>query len=68
MDQLLFEVAVAAIIDTAKKAYYEGYNQCEYDYQSRWNPKDVNRAWEMSDCKEAIDKMINSLVEKNDGL
>lgn len=66
--QQLFELAIQAILEVAKKSYYEGYNQCSDDYQSRWNPKDVNMAWEMSDCKEAIDKMIDALSEKNDGL
>ena len=68
MDQQLFEVSVKAIIAIAVEAYYEGYNQCDSDYQSPWNPKDVNAAWEMSDCKAACDKMIANLSEKNNGL
>lgn len=65
--QQLFELAVQAILEVAKKSYYEGYNQCSNDYQSMWNPKDVDASWEMSDAKEACDKMIANLSEKNDG-
>ena len=68
MKQAMFEKSIEAIIATAMEAYYEGYNQCNSDYQSPWNPKDVNAAWEMSDCKAACDKMIANLSGKNNGL
>lgn len=65
MDQQLFNIACKAIIDTAKQAYIEGYNQCLISAAySPEEPSQIEEDWQNSSVKAACDRMIQNLRSK----
>lgn len=62
MDQQLFNIACKAIIDTAKQAYIEGYNQCLISAAySPEEPSQIEDDWQNSSVKATCDRMIQNL-------
>ncbi|QXV84523.1 hypothetical protein bas24_0063 [Escherichia phage SeppeHuegi] len=65
MDQQLFNIALQAIVDTAKQAYIEGYNQCLISAAySPEEPSQIEEDWQNSSVKAACDRMIQNLRGK----
>lgn len=65
MNQQLFNIALQAIVDTAKQAYIEGYNQCLIN--DAYHPEEPSRLeedWQNSSVKAACDRMIQNLRSK----
>lgn len=61
MDQKLFEVATAAIIDTAREAFIEGYKKACAESWAEATEKEIYKEWLESETYAALVKLIKNL-------
>lgn len=61
MDQQLFEAAVAAIVDTAREGFFEGYRNAEH-WSVEVSPEELADAWHNSETYAAVLKMVSTLT------
>ncbi len=67
MSEQLFNIALQAIVDTAKQAYIEGYSDADSLYNHEGYPIDCEareESWQNSSVKAACDRMIQNLRGK----